>query len=82
MAGRCVAARPASQGQDGDSDADRRGRDGAGDEDPARVPKLAPGRIADRRDKVLERTVPGQPGPEAGLEARAGRERPERRADR
>jgi len=76
-----MAACPASQGQHGDSDPDGGRRYGAGDEDPPRVTKLAPGRIADRRDKLLECPVPGQPGPQAGLEARACRERAERRAD-
>lgn len=81
MAGCGVATCHAAHGEDRDPDADRGGRDRAGDEDPPRVPQLAPGRIADRCDKVLERSVPGQPGGEAGLETRSGRERAERRAD-
>jgi hypothetical protein len=81
MASRGVAACPAAHGEDRDPDADRGRRDGAGDEDPPRVAKLAQGGIADRRDKVLERSMPGQPGCEARLETGSGGERTERRAD-
>ncbi len=77
MAGRCVAACPAAHGEDRDPDTDRGRRNGTRDEDPPRVAKLAPGRIADRRDDVLQRTAPGQPGREARLETGSGRERAE-----
>jgi hypothetical protein len=81
MAGCGVATCPAAHGEDRDPDADRGRRDGTRDEDPSRVAKLASGRIADRRDKALERSMPGQPGGEPSLETRSGRKRAERRAD-
>lgn len=79
VAGCRVAPRHAAHGEDGDPDSDRGRRDSAGEQDPSRVPQLAPGRVADGRDEVLKRPVARQPRGEASLETRSGRKRAERR---
>jgi hypothetical protein len=82
VARRGVAACHAPHGEDGDPDAERGGRYGAGEEDPSRVAQLTAGRVADRRDEVLKRPVARQSRGEASLETRASGERAERRSHR
>jgi hypothetical protein len=79
LVGRVPASTP-SQGEEGDPQADRRGRDGAGDEDPSGVSQLASRRVTDRRHQVAHGAVAGQPRRETGFEARPGRQRAKRGA--
>jgi hypothetical protein len=80
LAGCGMPSSDAPHGEEGHADPDRGRRDGAGEEDAARVTELAAGGVPDCRDQVADRPVARQPRGETGLEARAGGERGERRA--
>jgi hypothetical protein len=81
LTGHGVPPRRAPNGEDGEAQADRRRREGAGDDDATGVAQLAAGRVADGGDQLCDRVGSGEPGSEAGLEAPADRERAERRTE-
>ena len=78
VAGLRVASGDAPHRQEGHADPDGGRRDGTGDQDPSRVAELAPGRLADRRDEVSDRSVARQSRGETRLEPGPGGQRAER----
>jgi hypothetical protein len=78
LAGGGMPSRDAPHGEEGDANADRGRRDGASEQDPARVTELAARGLPDGRDQVPDRPVARQTRGETGLEARAGGERTQR----